>query len=148
MRFDPISEQEAKAEQFSAWETGIYDFEVIAAEEKVSKKGNPMFALEVTLFKPNGASRKCKAWIVLTEGMRWQLRHFCEATGMAKQYMGGEIADRDLVGKTGSAQVGINDNGYNCIDDWIAQDVEVKSKVIETPQNLAVVSDDDDDIPF
>lgn len=145
MNFEPISEQEAKAEQFSAWDTGIYDFEVIAAIEKVSKKGNPMFELELTLFKPNGATRKCKAWIVMTEGMRWQLRHFCNATGLAEKYASGNLADRDLVGRTGSAQVGINDNGYNCVDDWVAGDVEVKGK---PDPSYSAGDDDDSDIPF
>lgn len=105
MRFEPKTEQEVQ--EANLLEPGVYDFEVMEAEEGTSKAGNDMVTLKLRLESPDGRSVTALDWLVATDGMAYKTRHFAETTGQLSDYERGELLAHKMVGRTGSAKVGI-----------------------------------------
>ena len=87
MKFAPKSKDEL-AQQFLL-PKGVYDALVESAEEKVSKKGNPM--IEVTVKVYGDKEIVVKDWL-LPETTK--LINFCESAGLQNEYNAGELTDR------------------------------------------------------
>lgn len=127
MRFTPKSEKEIK--EANLWEKGEYDFEILEAEETTSNSGNDMFKLKVKLFN-NEKSQQVFDYITST--MDYKIRHLADATGLIEDYEQGELEAYKLVGKTGTAKVGISKDktgqypDRNQINDYVV-DVAPKS---------------------
>lgn len=105
MRFQPKTEKEVA--EAGLLPNGVYDFEVIDANEKQSKKGNDMVELKIRLYDAEGAARTIFDYLVDTEGGAYKIRHFAAATGMLENYERGELRAEDMAGKSGSCQVAI-----------------------------------------
>lgn len=143
MKVNPISETEALAP--GIWKRGLYDFEVIAAEEQISKAGNDQIKLTNKLYDKEGKSRTVFDYLVSTAGMAYKVRHFASASGLLAQYERGELRADDCVGKTGRCQIGIEKKeGYpdkNSIQDYAATS---GSRLIDSIPD----SELNDEIPF
>lgn len=94
MRFTPKNEDELNP----LIPAGVYDAEVVKAEEKESKKGNPMIAITLRVFMPNGDTVLLNDWLM--EAMLEKLLQFCNAAGLRAIYDQGELRDDDCVGKS------------------------------------------------
>lgn len=110
MKFQPKSDQDfAKEEQERKeaylWPAGIYDYEVLTAVDKESKKGNPMTELLVKLFKEDGKEQKVSDYI--GDWNLFKLKHICEANGKLDLYEAGNVEDHELYGATGKCRVGV-----------------------------------------
>lgn len=103
MRFTPKTEQEIQ--EANLLPEGKYDFEVIAAEEKQSAKGNDMIVVTIAIYQ-NG-NRKTNVFDYLLESMAFKLRHFCQNTGLIEKYESGELTADDCIGKTGLCKIKI-----------------------------------------
>lgn len=96
MKFVPKSEDDLKRE--SLLDPGTYDFEVVSAEDAVSKSGNEMIAIKLRIFSDRG-ERSVRDWLMPSMGFK--LRHFTETTGMVAAYDAGTFNAEDCKGRTG-----------------------------------------------
>jgi hypothetical protein len=90
VKFSPKSEEElrAEAEKRGAWPNGVYDAEIVSAEEKISSKGNDMIEMTLNVYHED-TQRQMKDWLV--EAMAFKLRHCCEAAGLSAAYEAGTL---------------------------------------------------------
>lgn len=123
MQFTPITKEEADKKTFQVLPKGIYDFEILSADEKVSKKGNPMIETKVRVFANDGSSTN--VFDYLMESMAFKLRHCAEACGLIEYYNDGKLNPDHLVGCTGKLKLDIEvPTGYperNVIKDYVVE---------------------------
>lgn len=103
MRFEPKTEQEL--EEDGLLPKGTYDFEVIRAEDKQSKKGNDMIALGLKVFAPTGGTPFVNDYLL--EAMAHKLHGFCEEVGLSDKYESGSLAASDCMGRSGKVRIDI-----------------------------------------
>jgi hypothetical protein len=153
-----MSEEELA--QSSLLEPGVYPFEVLAASEELSKAGNEMIAIKLTVFGNNG--EKIHVFDYLLEKVAFKLRHFCEATGLLTKYENGTLSELDCEAKTGFVKLAIEpgNGGYspkNTVKDYVvkektasAQDMPRKLTPEEFNKKHGIdpTKTFDDDIPF
>ena len=148
MKFQPKSADDIKRE--SLIPTGEYDFEVIKAEDKVSKSGNEMIAIQMHVFV-DGHARPCRDWLM--EKMSYKLRHFCETTGLIGKYDAGEFGSSDCVGRTGKVSIVIKDSEeygpQNSVKDYVVTDKKTEDPHYppKAPQIPRPAPEDDPNAP-
>lgn len=145
MKVTPISEKDAAEAGLRT--RGLYDFEVLEADDAMSKNGNDMIELKVKCYDSEGRGFNLFDYLVSSPGTAYKVRHYASATGQLAQYEKGELRADDQPGKTGRCQVDIEPakNGY-----------PAKNKVADYVPNVpgapliksAAQIDDDDSIPF
>jgi hypothetical protein len=153
--YEPLSEEAAEKErQFVLLEDGTYNFEVVSAEAKQSKTGNPMIELHLKIWDKDGKDHLVYDYLVGTSNMAWKLRHFCASIGLSKEYESGTFKPFQSEQKTGIAIIswqagkqkpdGSFYKNKNVVEDYILNmKGEIKDNV-ESPPNELV----DSDIPF
>jgi hypothetical protein len=104
MKFQPKTEKEIAEEGLIPAGT-ICDFEVLEAEEKTSRAGNAMIALQLKVWRPNGQTTLVRDWLLLDQ--MWKLHAFCAAVDKLAEYEAGEIDPFELKGVTGRAKIGV-----------------------------------------
>lgn len=139
--FTPQDEEQV----LNLMEAGIYNFEVKAAENTTSKKGNPMVKLTVLTWDNAGREHVIFDYI-MTAYMK-KLKHFCDATGLDSIYNTGKLDANHCVGKTGKFEIGVEkQEGYqprNTVLDYVKSEKEsVPSKSNDEEEFL------NDAIPF
>lgn len=126
MQFTPKTEAEIQEEGLLP--AGTYDFQVTEAEDTISKKGSEMIALKLKVFDSNGGHRIIRDWLL--EAMAFKLRHFCEATGLLKQYESGNLDALSMDGATGKVEIIVKDDPtygkQNSVKDYVVS-VEPKT---------------------
>lgn len=154
MRFTPRSEEEVATANLL--QPADYPFEVLEAEDKVSKQGNEMIALKLKIEIDDGMRI---VFDYLLEAVEYKLRHFFDSIGMLDEYESGDISAEDVVGAAGIAKIIIQPakGGYdakNSVKDYVKRAVAVTKskgakKIAKPVSKPAVVDDDmDDEIPF
>jgi len=163
MQFNSKSREELARESLTP--PGEYDFEIISAEEKVSKVkadgsgGNPMIKLKLRVFVENG---EIHVYDYLVAGMEYKLANFCDAIGRSEDYDAGNIKADSLEGCGGKLKLVIEeavkdeDTGEvkwpakNAVKTYIAgkkgQEKMAERRVKTAPK--AAVKTDDEEIPF
>lgn len=141
MRFEPKTDQQI--DESGLLEPGLYDFEVMEAEEKQSKAGNDMVALILRIEDSDGRGFKVRDWLVGTEANAYKVKHFASSVGLLAEYEKGDLPAGYMVGKTGRCKIKIKPaNGEyragNAVADYIGA-------TVEAPKAKQLV---DDDIPF
>lgn len=133
MEFTPIgNEKETEELSEELFPEGEYEFRVAYAKNDVSKSHNEMITLAIHVFK-NG--EYVQVYDYLLEAMMFKLKHFCEATGLEKEYASGTLTAKMCVGKSGRCKVVVqhDKNGKwkdkNAIEDYCVDEEE------ETPWN-------------
>lgn len=165
MRFAPKSEDELNP----VFEKGEYDAQVKVAEEKTSKKGNPMIQIGLQVWHPDGRTTMVNDYLL--ESTMAKLLHFCEAAGLRERYDNGDLEDRDCVGKYVRVRLDIEDKPEfgpkNIVKGYVRKDApqrrttndanrafeEARGGFAEPVKSLAEVAaetppETDDDIPF
>jgi VCBS repeat-containing protein len=110
MKFSPKTEDELRSMMIV--HGGTYDFEVADAENAVSKKGNDMIALKLTVFTSDGTEQQVRDWLVGSDHplQLAKLQAFCKATGLLEHYFSGTL-DADLCkGLGGKLKIAITDS--------------------------------------
>lgn len=87
---------------------GTYDFEIVKAEEKTSKKGNDMIDVNLKVYHGEGFQFVRD---FLMEAMPHKLRHFAETTGLIEAYDSGSLQASDIVGRSGKVRIDIEPAG-------------------------------------
>lgn len=101
MKFTPKTEREIAEEGLLP--EGEYDFEVIAAEEAISKAGNEMIVLRLRVFDQDGDQRTIRDWL-MSDNHR-KLRGACETMGLLDRYDAGSLDAADFIGRVGRVKL-------------------------------------------
>lgn len=120
MKFSPKAESELN--QFTLLPAGIYDCEVMEAEDKVSTAGNPMIKIKLNVFDAQG--KKHVIFDYLMEKLAYKLRHAAYTFGQGASYEKGTLEGIDLQGQGGKIKIKINPakDGYeakNVVVDYV-----------------------------
>lgn len=154
MRTTPKSEKEIA--EANLWKPGVCDFEVMEAEDTISKtSGADMIKLKVKIFNENGESQI--VFDYLLDSMPAKLRHAAGAFGLLRQYEDGGFEAIECVGKVGQCKVAVQKDktgqfpDKNGIADYIVperQPVAAGAARRTAARQPAPAGDIDDDIPF
>ncbi len=146
MKFTPKTEEDLKRE--TLLEAGTYDFEVMSAEEAVSKSGNDMIALKLRIFSDRG-ERSVRDWLMPSMGFK--LKHFADTTGMKAAYDAGTFNAEDCKGRTGRVILRIQDSEQygpqNSVKDYEKNKAPAESPVVVAPAKK-IPAPSDETIPF
>lgn len=155
MKFTPKSKEELAADGLLP--DGEYDFEIVSAEDAISKAGNEMIKLRLNIF--DGGGRPHVMWDYLMASVAFKLRHCAEACGLTDQYDAGELDAIDFEGKTGRCKVNIQKDksgqypDRNGIKDYLVSNepAAIAERVARTQKSAGggpSVDDLNDAIPF
>jgi len=79
---------------------GTYDAVVTAAKDEVSKNGNDMIKLTLTVYTPvSGVTVNVKDYLVFSNAVLYKVKHFCESAGIdfsKGELEGGECVDKNV----------------------------------------------------
>lgn len=142
MRFEPKTA--AEIDEAGLLAAGVYDFEVMEAEDTQSKAGNDMAAIVLRVEDENGRGFKILDWLVATDGGAYKVRHFAESVGLLSEYEKGDMPAPMMVGKVGRAKIAVKpaDGQYRAKN-------TVADYVLDSAPSMKSKRDDiDDEIPF
>lgn len=148
MNFQPLSEEEIQTA--SLLPEGVYQYEVIHAEDKISKAGNEYTAITLKVWDSEGATHNVFTNMALIK----LLKHFCDVNHMQDKYKSGSIHENDFLNKSGGLIVlDIEDAKSNGKGGMYRAKNVVKDYVLDNarPSTLQPLKNDDfhnDDIPF
>jgi hypothetical protein len=97
MKFAPRTAEELALD--GLFPAGKYPFEVIKSEDKVSKSGNEMLALQLKVY--GEGERVTTVFEYLMASNQQRLNQFCTFTGLQAKYEAGELEAADCVGRDG-----------------------------------------------
>lgn len=150
MRFQPKTEKEIA--ELSLLPKGEYDYEVLAAEDTVSKSGNEMIKAKVRIYADENGGPTLITYLM--EAMPRQLRNFCAQNSLLREYEAGTLKAEDCIGKQGVAFVGIEidkTGAYpdkNAIKDFPLKRGGADGAARPSAPTAAAGGIDDDDVPF
>jgi hypothetical protein len=137
---------------------GIYDGEVMRAEETTSKSsGNPMIKLKVRIFHDGGEAH---LYDYITSTQVEKLCAFCDAVGLSKEYDAGDVKSDDMEGRPFRAKIGIEDEkpkddgegnwpAKNKIKDYLPRNEKDGGRKVEKPEPTPAEADaEKEDLPF
>lgn len=133
------------------WPAGTYDYEILTAEDAISKAGADMIKLKVKIYNDAGQSQVLFDYLL--DAMPAKLRHAAEAFGLLEEYEAGGFDAIECEGKTGKCKVAVQKDktgafpDRNGISDYIPA-VTVGSIAKNTAKAKASPRDLDDEIPF
>lgn len=152
MQFTPRSEKEVS--QYSLIPKGEYDFEVLEAEDCVSKNsGNEQIKLKLGLYV--GDKRRL-VWDYLLPALEYKLRHFCDSVGLLAKYENGTLTAEDCVGRSGKCKIDIqrDPGGFyedkNVVKDYVLRPAKPlkATQEKEEPKAQEPQEPPQDDLPF
>jgi hypothetical protein len=133
MRFEPKSREQFQNERLIPKKT-ICDAEVIRAEEKTSKAGNPMIAILLKVYH-EANSVLINDWLVAGSQ---KLLNFCDLAGIGDAYMRGEVTAELVNGRAVTVKVGIEEQDdyppKNKVIDYVAP--KATSKPVANPESV------------
>lgn len=112
----------AESLSFEPLPKGLYKVTVDACELGESKKGKAMYTIDFVVTEGEHAGRQIRYWLVLTtkNGLHWDLPKFCNASGnewpaepTARTADYFYQVERDIVGKSATITVDVEDSEYN-----------------------------------
>lgn len=114
MRVTPKTEEEVA----NVLTAAIYPFEVLAAEDKLSKAGNEMIQLKLDFGQGH------IVFDYLLESLAYKVRHAAHALDLHNEYEAGNLNASDFVGKSGYAKLGVQTDDYgtkNVVKDYVVK---------------------------
>lgn len=145
MKFTPDTEEQITEKLLLP--EGDYSFEVVKAENKVSKAGNEMIKLTLRVFPNEVDATPRMIFDYLMDALKFKLLHFCSATGMTEKYANGNLQAEDCIGKSGRCHITIKEaegkyQASNQVKDYLKKDQ------VSKPKDASVQPDAEDDIAF
>ena len=127
----------------------VYPFEIVSAEEKISKKDNPYINLTLNVFV--GENTQTMYDIIMPQ-MPAKLKSFCETLGLMSQLQSRTLSVTDCGAGEGFIRTSKkkNKDGYAQIESYLVSDPTAGHPKTERnrPQPAAAGPHDDSDIPF
>lgn len=136
--FDYTPEERTKVQ------AGDYRLEVLSAEEKVSKSGNPMI---VVVVQPNASGIKITHYMVKNEYFNRNMTEFFDSFGITR----GDFNLLGWVGAVGAGRLKEDENGYLKVAYFIdqAKAAKLPEWVGEKPERQRITElDDNSPTPF
>lgn len=159
-------EEALKAKEFKLLPPGLYDFSITKAENTFSNAGNPMIKLTHSIYH-DGQDYTIFGLLVGTKNMSWLIKHFCEATGLANEYLAGTFNADMCPGIRGKVLISIdperpkNDGSggvwkaRNIVEDYGTGDknnaafaYHIQSQKVKKKAATGTIPVYDDEIPF
>lgn len=145
MDFNPKTEQEVAEAALAP--AGEYDFDILSAEDTISKSGNPMIKVNIGLYIDGAV--KNRVFDYLLPAMEAKLRHFCDTVGLLSQYEAGTLEAADCIGRSGRVKIVIEPaigsySAKNSVKDYICR----AAKPLTASSEPKAPPVDDGDIPF
>lgn len=84
---------------------GDYPFVVISAEDRISKNGNEMIAIEMEFTVSDDRTITVYDYLTFTDAALFKIKQFCDAVGLADKWAAGELNADDCIGLEGSARL-------------------------------------------
>lgn len=133
LEFQPKSEEELKKSVL--FPEGEYDFDVIGAEEGVSKtSGKPMITLTLRVYGHDGSTTTVYDYLLAS--LEYKVKHFCDTTGLAFEYQAGTLSADMCSNKSGKCKLKIDKDKNGVYED---------KNAVKDYSNVAV---DASDVPF
>ena len=104
MKFTPKTQQQLDEELL--WPAGTYSYEIINAEDRISKQGNEMIFLKLQIFNDEGSHTFVDDYLL--EAMGHKLRNAARACGLFDKYEIGHLEAFDFLNKTGKVIIKID----------------------------------------
>lgn len=150
MKVTPKTEKEIV--ELNLLPNGWYPFTIGEAEEKTSKAGNDMIALNVKVYKGEGFVF-IRDFLMDTEFGAGKLRHCADTCGALADYEGGTLAAELLLDREGFVKIGVEKgkNGYsdkNKIIDYAKEAPKPKGETTATGEKKSYEDPDEESIPF
>lgn len=149
MKYPVLSNEELVAQRGNL-KPGQADFEVIAAKDDVSKKGNPMVKLTLSIWDSEG--RQGQIFDYLVSNVQWKIKGFFDSIGNPEAYESGEIDADVIVGACGKVQLVMQKDISGKYGDQIKVRDYLKAGEIKESQkptsDPASILGGEDDIPF
>lgn len=161
MQFNPLTEEEASSANLIP--PGDYPFQVLEAEDRVSKNGNDMIALTLAVWPDPSSDRSRKVWdfLVCVDSFMFKIRHFAYAVGIGDKYESGGYTASDCEGLQGYVTIKHEkdrDSGEmrERVADYVTNDARAtQPRAGDTAAKVEAVFNggphqavDDEDIPF
>lgn len=156
MEIKPKSREEIAREKLL--KPGIYDGEVMRAEETTSKSsGKQMIKLKVRIFHDGGEAH---LYDYITSTQVEKLCAFCDAVGLSKEYDAGDVKSDDMEGRSFRAKIRIEDEkpkedcdgnwpAKNKIKDYLPRNEKDGGRKVEKPEPTpAEAAAENEDMPF
>lgn len=135
LTFQPKTEEELKKTVLLP--KGEYDFEVIGAEEAVSKQGNDMIKLTLKVYDTDGTTTTVFDYLLAS--LEYKVKHFCDTTGLIAEYQSGALTVDMCLNKCGKCKLDIEKDKTGKYDD---------KNVVKDYTGMAINASDIDDVPF
>ena len=145
MEFKPKTEKDVSEAALAPADE--YDFEVLNAEDSISKNNNPMIKVTIGIYIDGKV--KNRIFDYLLPSMEAKLRHFCDTVGLLAQYEAGTLEAADCSGRSGCVRIAIAPakGGYlakNVVKDYVCRAAKpLASSNSKTPDPV-----DEGEIPF
>lgn len=154
MNFNPKSEGEVQ--QFNLLPDGIYDFEVMSAKDRVSKKGNEMIELKLGIWQGDKITHYIFDYLLSDDQSAYKLRHCCDTTGLIDKYDSGTLTANMFEARTGKAKIGTQKDktgqyaDKNVVRDYIPRPTKSENALTQThsAEPLPDMRPVEDDLPF
>jgi len=157
--YQPLTEEQCTKERgFELLDAGVYNFEVLTADYKMSATGNPMIALKLRVWGNDGKEHLVYDYLVATSKMMWKTKHFCDSVGLDKIYASSNFNESLCPGKSGKALISLKTGNKkpdgtsypdkNAVDDYVMTDKGSVKYVSGEQPNFDRPLTKDDDLPF
>lgn len=153
MKFNPKSADEVNTRKL--WPAGTYDFEIVKAEDTVSKAGNDMVKIVLKIFNQAGDYILLSDYLLSDEAMAFKLRHCCEAIGILAKYETGQLEAGDFVSGTGVLKLRVRkstDPQYpedqNQINDYMPAHEKEEAAPVKKKKAKSAADDLNDEVPW
>lgn len=113
LNFTPKTEEELNKSVLL--QKGEYDFEVMKAEEALSKSGNDMIKLTLKVYGPNGETAHVYDYLLVA--MEFKLKHFCDSVGLVAEYESGQLTADMCGGRAGRCKLAVETDASGKYDD-------------------------------
>ena len=162
MAYTPKSEEQLAKE--GCQPDGIYDFEVVATDDKPSKKGNDMYTLKLLLWDNNGDNFTLFDYIALGNNFgERKLRQAADSCGILHIYETGNMKPSDFMNTKGKVEIKTQEGNTefplpkNVVKDYVkrpVQETEATGAIVDEVKkqfpgaSVKAAQDLGDDIPF
>lgn len=127
---------------------GMYDFQVVKCEDKVSQSGNSMLKLQLKIWDNEGRERTVFDYLVSTANWAWKVKHFFESIDAMNIYEQKKVDESSIRDRCGKLNLIINEQKkgdyagtkQNSVKDYLKSEHSLKTDTKNDPFN--------DDVPF
>lgn len=139
MQVTPKKEEELKKPFDLLPDNSEYDFEVLNAIDKVSKSGNDMIEINIGIYTSDKIGPRIFDYLL--DAMEAKLRHFCDTTGLLREYENGTLNAEMCRGRAGKCRIGIKKDktgqypDKNVIKDYVCRPAKpLRSNYSDIPE--------------